>query len=71
MRRDYVHNRRQLQDPELVQIITAQREDTKTGKFVQTLGSRKLWIRLRGLAGPGASSPRATRRFGFQINTVP
>ena len=25
-----------------------QREDKKTGKFVQTLGSRKLWIRLRG-----------------------
>ena len=29
-------------------IITAQREDKKTGKFVQTLGSRKMWIRLRG-----------------------
>jgi putative transposase len=40
--------RRQLRDTELVQIITAQREDKKTGKFVQTLGSRKLWIRLRG-----------------------
>jgi putative transposase len=40
--------RRRLQDAELVQIITAQREDKKTGKFVQTLGSRKLWIRLRG-----------------------
>src|SRR3954451_11704707 len=24
------------------------REDKKTGKFVQTLGARKLWIRLRG-----------------------
>ena len=32
----------------MVEIITAQREDKKTGKFVQTLGSRKLWIRLRG-----------------------
>ena len=40
--------RRQLRDAELVEIITAQREDKKTGKFVQTLGSRKLWIRLRG-----------------------
>ena len=40
--------RRELRDAELVQIITAQREDTKTGKFVQTLGSRKMWIRLRG-----------------------
>ena len=39
--------RRQLRDAELVAIITAQREDTKTGKFVQTLGSRKMWIRLR------------------------
>ena len=40
--------RRQLRDAELVEIITAQREDKKTGKFVQTLGSRKMWIRLRG-----------------------
>ena len=40
--------RRQLRDAELVEIITAQREDSKTGKFVQTLGSRKMWIRLRG-----------------------
>ena len=29
-------------------MITAQREDKKTGKFVRTLGQRKLWIRLRG-----------------------
>ena len=43
-----VPTRRQLRDAELVAIITAQRADTKTGKFVQTLGSRKLWIRLRG-----------------------
>ena len=40
--------RRQLRDAELIEIIRAQREDRKTGKFVQTLGSRKLWIRLRG-----------------------
>ncbi len=40
--------RRQLRDAELVEIITAAREDKKTGKFVQTLGSRKMWIWLRG-----------------------
>ncbi len=38
----------QLRDGQLIEIITAQREDKRTGKFVQTLGSRKLWIRLRG-----------------------
>ena len=40
--------RRQIFDGELVEIITAAREDKKTGKFVKTLGSRKLWIWLRG-----------------------
>jgi putative transposase len=40
--------RRQLRDTELIAVIRAQREDRKTGKFVQTLGSRKMWIRLRG-----------------------
>ena len=40
--------RRQLRDAELIEIIAAQREDKRTGKFVQTLGSRKMWIRLRG-----------------------
>jgi putative transposase len=39
--------RRQMRDAELVEIITAAREDKKKGKFVQTLGSRKLWIWLR------------------------
>lgn len=39
---------RQVRDSELVEIILAAREDRKTGKFVQTLGSRKLWIWLRG-----------------------
>jgi putative transposase len=37
-----------LADAELVAIITAQRTEKKTGKSVQTRGSRKLWIRLRG-----------------------
>lgn len=40
--------RRQLRDTELVDILAAQRQDKRTGKFVQTLGSRKMWIRLRG-----------------------
>lgn len=40
--------RREVADAELVALITAQRDDRKTGKFVRTLGSRKLWIRLRG-----------------------
>ena len=40
--------RRQLRDAELVEIITTARQDKKKGKFVQTLGSRKLWIWLRG-----------------------
>jgi putative transposase len=40
--------KRQLADAELVEVIRAQREDKKTGRFVQTLGARKLWIRLRG-----------------------
>jgi len=40
--------RRQARDAELVEIITAAREDKKKGRFVQTLGSRKLWIWLRG-----------------------
>jgi putative transposase len=40
--------KRQLADTELVEVITAQRDDKKTGKFVATLGSRKMWIRLRG-----------------------
>ena len=35
-------------DTELIAIIATQRQDKRTGKFVQTLGSRKLWIRLRG-----------------------
>lgn len=40
--------KRQLADAELVEIIRTQREDKRTGRFIQTLGARKLWIRLRG-----------------------
>ena len=39
--------RRQLRDAELVEIITAAREDKKNGRFVQTLGSRKLDLATR------------------------
>jgi putative transposase len=39
---------RQVRDAELVEIVTAARDDKKKGRFVQTLGSRKLWIWLRG-----------------------
>jgi putative transposase len=40
--------RRQLADEQVLAVIAAQREDKKVGKFVRTLGSRKMWIRLRG-----------------------
>jgi putative transposase len=40
--------KRQLADAELIAIIRAQRDDTRSGRFVQTRGARKLWIRLRG-----------------------
>ena len=33
------------------------REDKKTGKFVQTLGPRKLWLRLRGRAMMWPAAP--------------
>lgn len=42
--------RRQVRKGQLVEIITAARENIKTGKLVKTLGSRKLWI---WPAGPG------------------
>ncbi|MCU1672256.1 MAG: transposase, partial [Frankiales bacterium] len=29
-------------------LIRAEREDPKTGNFASTLGSRKMWLRLRG-----------------------
>jgi putative transposase len=40
--------KRQLRDAEIVALMQAQRDDPKTGRFVATLGSRKIWIRLRG-----------------------
>ena len=47
----------ELRDAEIVEVITAQRQDKKTGKFACTLGSRKWWIRLRG---QGHDVPRCT-----------
>jgi putative transposase len=41
-------SRRQLRDEQVTELIRAQREDPKTGKFASTLGSRKMWLRLRG-----------------------
>ena len=40
--------RHQARGAELVEIITAAREDKRKGRFVQALGSRKLWVWLRG-----------------------
>lgn len=40
--------RRQLRDAEVLALLVAERTDPKTGKFASTLGSRKMWIRLRG-----------------------
>ena len=60
--------RRQLRDTELIAIIAAQREDKRTGKFVQTLGSRKMWIRLRGQGHEVArcTVERIMREHGLQ-----
>lgn len=38
----------ELRDAEVVALMVAQRTHPKTGRFVSTLGSRKMWIRLRG-----------------------
>ena len=40
--------RRQLRDEQVTALIRAEREDPKTGKFASSLGSRKMWLRLRG-----------------------
>ena len=39
--------RRQLRDVEVLALLTAERSHPKTGKLAATLGSRKMWIRLR------------------------
>jgi len=40
--------RQQLRDVEVTEGIRSEREHPKTGRFVATLGSRKMWLRLRG-----------------------
>ncbi len=40
--------KRAVADAVLVEVIRGMRQDMKTGKFVQTLGARKLRLRLRG-----------------------
>lgn len=40
--------RQQLRDEHVTAQIRAEREHPKTGKFAATLGSRKMWLRLRG-----------------------
>ncbi len=39
--------RQQLRDEEVTGLIRNEREDPKTGKFASSLGSRKMWLRLR------------------------
>lgn len=41
-------SKQQLRDDEVTALIRAEREHPKHGRFVTTLGSRKMWIRLRG-----------------------
>jgi len=40
--------RQQLRDDQVTALLRAEREDPRTGKFASTLGSRKMWLRLRG-----------------------
>jgi putative transposase len=40
--------RQQLRDEQVRELIRAERQDPKSGKFASTLGSRKMWLRLRG-----------------------
>ena len=40
--------RQQLRNVEVTELIRAEREHPKTGRFAATLGSRKMWLRLRG-----------------------
>lgn len=41
-------SRQQLRDEVVVELIRAEREHPQYGRFASTLGSRKMWIRLRG-----------------------
>ncbi len=52
--------RRELRDVEITNLIAAERSHPKTGKLAATLGSRKMWIRLRSKGHD--REPRATTR---------
>ena len=41
-------SRQHLRDEHITDLIRAEREDPKAGKFASSLGSRKMWLRLRG-----------------------
>ncbi len=40
--------KRELRDAEVLGLLVAERSHPKTGKLAATLGSPKMWIRLRG-----------------------
>ena len=40
--------KRELRDVEILALLEAERRHPKTGKLSATLGTRKMWIRLRG-----------------------
>ena len=59
--------RRRLRDAELIEIITSQREDKKTGSLSQTLGSRKMWIvKARAMMWPRCTVERNMREQGWE-----
>ena len=39
--------RQQLRDEQVTALLRAERQDPRTGKFASTLGSRKMWLRVR------------------------
>lgn len=41
-------SKQQLRDEAVVELIRSEREHPQYGRFASTLGSRKMWIRLRG-----------------------
>jgi putative transposase len=50
--------RRELRDVEVTELIRAEREHPRTGRFASGLGSRKMWIRYaaKAMTSPGARS---------------
>jgi putative transposase len=60
--------RQQLRDEQVTALLRAERQDPKTGKFACTLGSRKMWLRLRGKGHDVArcTVERLMREHGWQ-----